>query len=342
MGHLDQSLPLGCNALNITATVCGIKSGRLPRTGNNSYKRLLRPDKIHERFRNLAKDPQGQPIPLIDFETMTETHLAIWKVHIYRSFQEGSEYSPKFRILNKAGTRPKLTVLRMRPKAEDSNEEDEGKPKGKGKGTGKVKGKGKGAAPKPGGNDAPSKAKTGAKGKFSRKRKRNAKDEGDSEDDAEVVEGSDNASYDERPLPQRSAQQALKGGADALAAHVSGLLDSDSELDDPWLSRNANKQVPVGQTTLQPSDPGVHRSPYFQTATMAKGTLPKDWRRVAYSPELVSSAVVQWHYQHTFIMSRDTIETLNFAASRHHIGCPFIFYPLSRCILYCVPGDLIL
>jgi hypothetical protein len=233
-------------------------------------------------------------VPLVDFESMSEAHLAIWKVHICKSFAEGSTYKNQFRILNKSGIRPRLTILRMNSKvgtgeARDSNGDGrdvKGKKKSKEHLTTK-----KEMVSNPKGNNV--------KGK--RKRKGTVEAPGSEESSSqEETEPDDNSEppLARNRLPRKAGQRAIENINAKLDAPGES-SDEDLELWRPTKKARAEavhedhedkgdvNGSPPPSSDESPADDQYHRSPYYQTRSMAHGTLPIEWRKVGFSPSLV-------------------------------------------------------
>lgn len=65
-------------------------------------------------FKNLAKDANGNDVPLYAFDSMPQKYLVPWIEHLSSSFAEGPQPKNGFRFLTRDGKEPHLTMLRAK------------------------------------------------------------------------------------------------------------------------------------------------------------------------------------------------------------------------------------
>ena len=278
---------------------------KLPATGPNSWKGMLNPDVLAVRFRGFPKDHHGKTIPLSEFESMTRHHLAIWRTHIILSYTAGSNYEPKFTVLEKGGKVPVLTDLRMK------SPEEEEKPRQAVKVI--KKGKSKGAKQD--------------EAEADQKKKKHSRET--------IIDSDDDSS----PSPTPPAKKRKQSGKDRVAYDGESYSDSDGKHGNTpparkpaprnastkasiELSRQVAQEAKAEQSELakrkvvefrpKPGGPGSDEGrlrarkrlqeesvlppcQYLQLRSMQGNTLPKEWTKLGFRAFEVCSLLLMNH-----------------------------------------------
>lgn len=275
------------------------------------------------RFKHLARDYSGKEIPLVDFETMKEPDLELWRDHLIDSFAKNSAYKRPFTFLKKDGSRlPKLSKLEMGSKASTGAQKPKGtQRKGKKQAVAKTSSQRKRGSTRKGQSKSKAtisdsdfeshlnKEKKQAAVKRSSPRKQGSV----SDSDFEHTDQSSTNPPPKKRITRRTstvlatAAETLKADSDgsgkvaankdtakdaAEPAHVAvAMIQNGTSIDTPSKSRKAR--------ALPGSQPGqllaaerrivqmLASSFYLQTRAMVGGTLPNEWSSVNFSPSKV-------------------------------------------------------
>jgi hypothetical protein len=87
------------------------------------FKGAINHDSVRKRFCGFPKDAARKEVLLGDFELMSESNRVVWMKHLVRSFEENSDYLPKFCILDRNSKLPTLTMLQTNSKSRNAKSE---------------------------------------------------------------------------------------------------------------------------------------------------------------------------------------------------------------------------
>lgn len=115
-GHRRVSvLPL--NLISLTPNLEAVSGRKLRKKGDFSMKHLCRNQ--HLFFENFPVDEQGNTVRLVEFDSMQDDHIVLWRDHLLASYSSKPPAHP-FKIKTRKGRMPELTVLQMKKNSTSS------------------------------------------------------------------------------------------------------------------------------------------------------------------------------------------------------------------------------
>jgi hypothetical protein len=224
-------------------------------------------------FYNFPIDDDGKVVRLVEFESMQDDHLTVWRDHLISSFSQNSVEHP-FCFRTCTGALPQLTVLTM------------GKDVKKASAKSTVTSK----------RNVKRKAKKSKKDSVTKKgRARRVKESQETElSEASMTDGIDTYSDDEKgkddpvqprsQVPRKSAEHAaISIGRHAWreAKLMKNRIDTDASDQNAYYSED--EILLTNSTSL-----------YLQTREMQNSTLLEDWKNPDFNPSLVSAQILHF------------------------------------------------